>query len=118
MLDGGNVTPEGRIQAEVRLALGQIPRVALWRNTVGHAEIYEGPGRIRHLTYGLCPGSADLVGVANGRFVGLEIKTPRGVVDPEQERWLALVEAAGGVGIVVRSADEAVQTLMKRGVIP
>lgn len=111
------MTPEARIQAEIRLALGQIPRVALWRNSVGHAEIYEGPGRVRHLSYGLAPGSSDLIGLADGRFLALEVKALRGVVAPEQERWLRIVRDCGGVAAVVRSAEEAraVVDLARRG---
>jgi hypothetical protein len=100
------VTPESRLSAEIRLALGTIPGVALWRNSVGHAEVYDGR-QVRHISYGLAVGSGDLIGLARGRFVSLEVKTPTGRASAEQLRWVALVRSLGGVAGIVRSVDEA-----------
>lgn len=93
---------EGALQDAIRLALADEPGLVIWRNNVGVAE-HRG-ARVR---YGLAVGSADLVGILNGRFVALEIKTPTGRASPEQKLWLALVRRHGGFAAVVRSVEEA-----------
>lgn len=56
----------------------------------------------------MCVGSSDLIGLlAGGRFFAAEIKTRTGRVTPEQDAFLALVNAAGGYGCVIRSVEEA-----------
>lgn len=94
---------EGALQDSIRLALADEPGLVLWRNNVGVATV-GGGARVR---YGLAVGSADLVGILNGRFVALEIKTPTGRASSEQKLWLALVRARGGFAAVVRSVDDA-----------
>ncbi len=105
--------PEAAIQAEIRLVLGGERDVALWRNNVGLAEFWnERLRRMVRVEYGLAVGSADLVGIGpGGTFLALEVKTERGRTTPEQERWLELVRLKGGVGRVVRSAEEAVEVV-------
>ena len=95
---------ESQLLAEIRLALGRDPRAILWRNNTGMAEQQGRPVR-----YGLCVGSADLVGIVapSGRFIALEVKTERGRVSAEQEQFLAVVNARGGFGVVVRSVEDA-----------
>lgn len=97
---------ESDIQDAIRLALGREADLALWRNSVGTAEHWDGR-RVQRVRYGLAPGSADLVGVCRGRFFALEVKAPKGRVAPEQEQWLAMVRHKGGFAAVVRSVDEA-----------
>lgn len=60
------------------------------------------------------PGEADLeVFHAPGRCLFLEVKTPEGTVQPNQERWLAARRAEGFIAEVVRSVDEAVDVVTK-----
>jgi hypothetical protein len=104
--------PEREIQAAVRRAVGALPDVVLWRNTVGKTTEWSGSAP-RHIAYGLAPGSADLVGILApaGRFVALEIKRPGERPTPEQETWLALVRKTGGFAAVVHSAGEALSAI-------
>lgn len=95
--------------------------VRLWRNNTG---AYPLPGGA-WLRYGLCPGSADFVGLHSvtitpgmvGKrvavFFALETKAPKGVVEAHQERWLTEVRDAGGIAGVARSAEEAEETLRR-----
>lgn len=103
------MTPESRLLSEIRLALGRDPRVVLWRNNTGSALQDYGSAGLKPLRYGLAVGSSDLIGLVrpSGRFVALEVKSPRGQVSREQAMFLALVESMGGVARVVRSVDEA-----------
>ena len=93
---------EGAIQDAIRVALSDEPGLVLWRNNVGTAE-----HRGQRVRYGLAPGSADLVGCLDGRFVALEVKTATGRAAPEQKLWLDLVRRYGGFAAIVRSVAEA-----------
>lgn len=90
---------ESLVLARVRLTFGKQPDFVLWRNSTGYDE--------RGFRYGLCVGSADLIGVFRGLFVAVEVKTLTGRVAPEQLRFLELVWKMGGVSCVTRSEEEA-----------
>lgn len=94
---------EGRIVNECMIALSQAGCI-VWRNDTG---AYKADGRL--IRYGLCKGSADIIGVApDGLFLAVEVKTPKGRTTPEQDRFLAAVRSKGGRAGVARSADQAV----------
>ncbi len=62
----------------------------------------------RQIKYGLGKGSPDLVGFTRtGQFLGVEVKTLKGRVSPEQKVWIALITEFGGLAIVIRSVAEA-----------
>ena len=84
----------------IRAALCAVEGVRVWRNNVG-------VDTMRGIRYGLSVGSPDLVGIAWGRFVGLEVKTPTGRVSKEQTMWLDMVRRFGGVAGVARSVEDA-----------
>lgn len=65
---------------------------------------------------GLRPGVHDLVLCWGGRFVGIEIKTPTGVVSKNQERWHLDIAKTGGDTFIVRSLEEFIDVLDKIGV--
>lgn len=105
---------EAAIQQDIRLALGQSPGLRVFRNNVG--AIKDRNNRL--VRYGLCTGSADLIGWKSvvitpdmvgqrfARFVSIEVKTPTGRLSPEQETWQAAVQKAGGIAVVARSVDD------------
>jgi hypothetical protein len=103
---------ETSIQNQIRIA---IPRefkgsVVMFRNQVGRHETANG-----WISYGLGPGSSDLVGWATidgiARFVAIEVKPPGGRLRKDQAHFLATVAAAGGIAGVARSVDEALAIL-------
>jgi hypothetical protein len=53
-------------------------------------------------------GVSDVIGFekGTGRFLAVEIKVGRDRLSPEQEKFLDAVNRAGGVGVVVRHADD------------
>jgi len=105
---------EAAIQQDIRLALGQTPGLRVFRNNVG--AIKDRNNRL--VRYGLCTGSADLIGWQSvvitpdmvgkrfARFVSIEVKTPTGRLSPEQETWRQAVLKAGGIAVVARSVDD------------
>ncbi len=106
---------EADVLRDVLRAFDGAADVRLWRNSVGTTEEWgagpRGTVQARHITYGLGPGSPDVVGVLTvggvGVWVGIEVKSPTGRVRPEQAAWLAAGAARGMVTGVARSADDA-----------
>ena len=113
-VSGGRVSVrEQAIMQRVMLAASRLGW-RVFRNNVGVLPDRRGvPVR-----YGLCPGSADLVGwraitvtqemvgKTVAQFVALEVKTQRGRVRDDQRRWLDALQADGGHALVVRDPDE------------
>lgn len=101
-----NNNAEAQLSHAIRLRLGRDTRCVLFRNTVGVVT----DGR-RTITYGLGKGSADLVGMVNGRFFALEVKSPTGVVSKEQMQWIAMIRYNKGFATIVRSIEDAVRAV-------
>lgn len=97
---------ERDIEIQIRRALGRLDGVVIWTNETGVAEV-----RGQKITYGLAVGSSDLIGIANGRFIALEVKTARGRLSDDQRMFLNLVNARGGFGAVSRSPEEALAAI-------
>lgn len=104
---------EHAIQQDILARLGAVPGLVVWRNNTGAIRAEGG----RFVRFGVV-GSADVLGVASpsGQFVALEVKAPGGRVSEAQTRWGAAIRACGGVYLVVRSVDEAVNGLRAAGV--
>jgi len=110
---------EQTIQQNIRLALGTRPDLRLFRNNTGTLKDQHG----RPVQFGLCKGSADLIGWRTvtitpdmvgqqvAVFTSIEVKTPTGKLRPEQQQWLNVVQANGGIAGVARSVMDALQIL-------
>jgi penicillin-binding protein-related factor A (putative recombinase) len=98
---------EAQIQSSIHHTLAKRPDVRLFRNHVGKVRDSDG----RWHTFGLAPGSADLIGWVRGRFLSIEVKSAMGRVRPDQQNWMNVVNSHGGIAFVARSAEEAVQLL-------
>lgn len=110
--------PETDLQQRIRLALGTLAELRIFRNQVGSLP---DPKTGRPVQFGLARGSADLIGwrtvtvtpdMVGQRlavFTSIEVKTPRGRLTPEQHNWLLAVQAAGGIAGVARSVADALQ---------
>ena len=105
---------EQQIQQHIRLACGK-GDCRLFRNNTGTLKDANG----RPVQFGLCKGSADLIGWQTititpdmvgqqvAVFLSIEVKTLTGRLRPEQQQWLDAVQAAGGVAGVARSVEDA-----------
>lgn len=105
---------EQAIQQRIRLACSR-GRVRLWRNNTGRLRDERG----QLVTFGLCPGSADLIGYRSvtitadmvgqtlAVFAAVEVKAPTGRPTPEQTAFLEHVTAAGGLAGIARSVEDA-----------
>lgn len=113
---------EQRIQQEIRIACSH-GDTRLFRNNTGTLRDQNG----RPVQFGLCKGSADLigwkrvtvteemVGTAVAVFASIEVKTATGRLRPEQQQWLDAVQAAGGIAGVARSVEDALRIVTAEG---
>jgi len=113
---------EQQIQQEIRIACSN-GETRLFRNHTGTLRDQNG----RPVSFGLCRGSADLIGWKRvtvtpemvgstiAVFTSIEVKTPTGRVKPEQQQWLDAVQAAGGIAGVARSVGDAQQIMAAGG---
>jgi hypothetical protein len=107
---------EQQIQQHIRLTCST-GATRLFRNNTGTLRDQHG----RPVSFGLCKGSADLIGWRTvtitpemvgqqvAVFTSIEVKTPTGRVKPEQQQWLDAVQAAGGIAGVARSVEDALR---------
>lgn len=110
---------EAAVQQEVRLALGRLPGVRMFRNNVGTLLDRQG----RPVKFGLHPGSADLigwktvlitkemVGTEVAVFASIEVKSGSGRMSEAQSLWAKAVYNAGGISATVRDVDSALMAL-------
>lgn len=111
-------TPKRRTEAtalaEIRIAVNMIEGCRVWRNNTG--KLRDEQGRV--VAFGLAPGSADLIGMAKGRFLSIEVKHPSGGrMTPDQIAWMDLVREIGGIAFVAHSVGEAVESLRTEGIV-
>ncbi len=111
---------ETLLQQEIRLALGKIPTLRLFRNQVGQLPH---PKSGRYVQFGLAKGSSDLIGFKKvkitpdmvgkeiAQFVSIEIKTNKGKPTQIQKNWLNYIHESGGISGVARSIKDALNIL-------
>jgi hypothetical protein len=80
--------------------------VLAWRQNQGALTGTRGGKRL-FVRFAAMPGISDILGVLpGGRFLAVECKRPGNRPTPEQAAFLAAVEAAGGLALVVRDVAE------------
>ena len=94
---------ETMIVARTLQAIGALPDVLAWRNNSG--ALVDRYGRL--VRYGAV-GSPDILAIVGGWFLGIEVKKPGARQAPQQRKWQAACESAGGVYVVI---DEPAQAL-------
>lgn len=119
MPDRSRGDSEQHIQQSIRIACSN-GDTRLFRNNTGTLRDQHG----RPVQFGLCKGSADLIGWKRvtvtpemvgstvAVFTSIEVKTPTGRLRAEQQQWLEVVQAAGGIAGVARSVEDA-ETLLR-----
>ena len=114
---------EQSIQQHIRLACST-GDTRLFRNNTGTLKDQHG----RPVQFGLCKGSADLIGYRTititpdmvgqqvAVFLSIEVKTPTGRIRPEQQAWMETIQAAGGIAGVARSVEDALRIVTEEDV--
>ena len=105
---------EQSIQQHIRIACST-GQTRLFRNNTGTLRDQHG----RPVSFGLCKGSADLIGYRTvtitpemvgqqvAVFASIEVKNPTGRIRPDQRAWMETVQAAGGIAGVASSVEDA-----------
>lgn len=123
---------ESTIQKRILFAIGRLKNSRIFRVNTGLAwtgtivrktEFTITLQNYRPLHAGMVKGGSDLIGwksivigpehigMTIAQFVALECKTKTGRTTDEQDNFLRVVKAAGGVAEVIRSEDEALKCL-------
>jgi hypothetical protein len=120
---------ESDVLRECRKWLAEQEDVRVWRNNTGALRDANG----RTVTYGLAKGSSDLIGIVRvtvpyghpgserhpaiaryiARFLAIELKQPGKKPTEDQERFLEVVRASGGVAFWADSLDTVISMIEK-----
>jgi hypothetical protein len=69
----------------------------------------------RYIRYGLCKGSADIIGLTpDGRFLAVEVKTRTGRPTKEQLTFIDAINEQGGIAGVARTPEDALLLLARK----
>ena len=60
---------------------------------------------------GLCEGFSDTLFIGKNKVAFIEVKTPRGKIRPEQERFLETMRRYGHSAGIARSVDDALRLI-------
>ena len=55
------------------------------------------------------PGASDIICVANGRYIAIEVKTPKGKLSEVQEHFRDNLRKAGGYYVVARQLEDVIK---------
>lgn len=113
----------GTPEADLQRAVVQTLRIALPRSAIIHHCANEvtdpGPRGAKRqailVGMGVHRGFADLMVIAGGRVLFLELKAPKGRLRPEQEAFRDALLAQGFGWALVRSLDDALGALVDHG---
>ena len=96
---------ESQIQRAILEYLARIGRGFFWRNQ--STGLYDPTKKtFRAMAFGQVAGVPDILGVFEGRFVGIEVKTPIGKVSPNQKIFMEKAKANGAVVFIARSIED------------
>jgi hypothetical protein len=100
---------ESTIQKQITLALSKAGCL-VFRNNTG--AVKDGD---RYIRYGLCKGSADIIGLTpDGRFLAVEVKTRTGRPTKEQLTFIDAINKQGGIAGVARTPEDALLLLARK----
>lgn len=57
------------------------------------------------------PGVPDILGIWQGRMLGIEVKAPKGRLSESQHRFIDSINREGGLAFVARSIDDVIDGL-------
>ncbi len=90
-----------------------------WSNNTGAFPVEDGKHERRYVRFGR-KGSADIFAVrpGDGRFYSIEVKVGKDDLRDDQRQWMHDVRAHGGVAIVARNLQDAIDLVEKRRAMP
>jgi hypothetical protein len=95
-----NTIAHQKLLDEILLAIGSCPDIRVWKRVVGFDEK-------RKIHYGI-KGESDIDGIKmGGQRICIEVKTGNAVQTKEQKVFQAMIEKFGGLYILARSVEDA-----------
>lgn len=112
---GSNAAHSALVDA-ILIKIGALPYVRVWKRVVGvfYRVRFDKAGRVVSV-HGVTvntPGEPDIDGIIRtqgglGLKLGIECKTGDAMQNPEQKKYQKMIEAMGGIYLLVRSEDQA-----------
>lgn len=99
--------PETEAQAAICDYLA-LRHLFFWRNN--NIPVFS-DGQFRSMPKYARKGIPDIILIKGGKFIGLEVKAPKGVLSDSQKEFAKDIEANGGYYYVVRSIDDVQKIL-------
>ncbi len=104
---------EKEIENSILHFLNSFLGVTCWKNqSVG---IYDPVKKVYRKSYNKYhfKGVSDILGVIQGKFLAIEVKSETGKLTPEQKAFIMKINEDGGVAFVARSLQDVVTNLTK-----
>ena len=70
--------------------------------------VYRKSNSVHHIK-----GVSDILGIIEGKFLAIEVKSAKGVISPEQRAFIARMNSEGGIAFVARNVDQVARELYK-----
>jgi len=99
---------EADLMRDIQIALTKVGH-RVFRNNIGVTQDKRG----NYIRYGVCnPGGSDLIGwMKDGRFLAVEVKSAKAKPSKVQKKFLAAVNASGGIGVWGNSVESVLSQL-------
>ena len=94
---------EMKIKPQTEKEITQSIRMLLRTFGIFHWKVWQGLGSQK--------GVSDIIGIHDGKFFAIEIKTKKGRVNIDQKHFIDMVNMNGGIGFIARSVDDVMEKL-------
>jgi hypothetical protein len=106
---------ESTLETQILIYLSRLKVGFFWKNI--STGFFDGSRWRKQASPFAINGTPDIIGIINGRFVGIEVKTIKGRLTEAQELFARKAQEVGGVCFVARSCVEAHKQLQVLGLL-
>jgi penicillin-binding protein-related factor A (putative recombinase) len=104
------MTPEGAVKNQILSYLKSKQIFAFPVDSVGIFDPVKKIYRKKHSQYHL-NGVSDILGLYEGKFLAIEVKSKTGKLSPEQFSFISEINSRGGLAFMARSVEDVVANL-------
>lgn len=99
------IIPESAIEEHILVFLWR-KGILAWKNvTAGYYDAKLKKFKKQRSQFAI-NGTSDILGIIDGRFLAIEVKSAKGYPTDDQKRFIEKVNANGGIAFVARSLEE------------